>query len=633
MNLRPVLPAHIPSSSPPLPLTFDRVNGSTPITSTAPFFRYLPVEILHKLLLFLGRHELAALALVDRDSRQLARSSQFATITLDYDNDHALQLLSLLEVEAGLSPASSPSSASVLPTRHDCGFFGIPLRCSDRRIGSCVRKIRVIQCPFSVTGLREVPLFFHRVARVLVELPHLSSVEWISPETVVSSEVMEALGSISRLQALKLIVAASEGDGFIRGDEGDCHLESFTGSLDSDPSTSTFDTTRSIIRAASGTIRNLTLLSSKLSAVQSLPIEVYSMEKISTLCLNDVAFPLYQESALLNIATFGSKITNLTLSTFDLIHPSAADSNQSHPTLIHLPCLRHFTWTSSVETTSTVPSAFLQAGLIQFLERHVDLESLSFVRGLPPSFVDIVIALLVQSHEYLSSLRIVWQGDVIPEDGLKGITSLVKTRNLKHLWISAGSQGDDGVDNWRIDYPNWLADHDAIFHALLPAIYDPSPSPTPSSLQTLIITRDTYPSSSHPLLASNTRGDRYYLDRVLPTYVSPDFFLTNEERKWRDEPRRCEDPNKVDFDTMQSRARVLMSLAWERWHASRMQGNAMMYLKGIAPLERCFVGGLWLILGDERMCSLCVETKRHGRRALSKFGTRLVEHRCLARHS
>jgi hypothetical protein len=61
-----------------LPFTFDCVNGGR-----SPDVLILPVELLGHITPYLSNYDLASLAMVDHDCRQLARSVQFVTVKLD----------------------------------------------------------------------------------------------------------------------------------------------------------------------------------------------------------------------------------------------------------------------------------------------------------------------------------------------------------------------------------------------------------------------------------------------------------------------------------------------------------------------------------------------------------------------
>ncbi|KAJ3994929.1 hypothetical protein F5050DRAFT_389038 [Lentinula boryana] len=76
------------------PLTFDRANRGRPIKSSFPLFR-LPIEVLQDVAPHIPCLDLETLALVDGDSRQLARSVQFSNVRLTL-NDASLSLLETL---------------------------------------------------------------------------------------------------------------------------------------------------------------------------------------------------------------------------------------------------------------------------------------------------------------------------------------------------------------------------------------------------------------------------------------------------------------------------------------------------------------------------------------------------------
>ena len=85
----------------PSPLTFDRVVEGRAVTAQdSPLFR-IPTEILTVIASYLvtNKEDLASLALVNSDCRQLARSCQFRTVKLDA-SPHSYSILGILQREA-----------------------------------------------------------------------------------------------------------------------------------------------------------------------------------------------------------------------------------------------------------------------------------------------------------------------------------------------------------------------------------------------------------------------------------------------------------------------------------------------------------------------------------------------------
>ncbi len=86
------------SARPALP--FDKVIGNRRPSSSFGIFKYLPYELLPEVGIYLDTFDLAALAFVDRECRQFARSYQFDTLVLDYSNS-SRQLVEHLVEEGG----------------------------------------------------------------------------------------------------------------------------------------------------------------------------------------------------------------------------------------------------------------------------------------------------------------------------------------------------------------------------------------------------------------------------------------------------------------------------------------------------------------------------------------------------
>lgn len=122
---------------PPHPLLFDRVNEGRPASSSGPLFK-IPMEVLNLICCHVPSSSLAALALVSRDCRQLARSRQFASVQLDY-SDSSLDLLDLLWKE--LQERVANKGATQNPS-----------------LGVCIRRITVATNPAWVTHRHNIGL-------------------------------------------------------------------------------------------------------------------------------------------------------------------------------------------------------------------------------------------------------------------------------------------------------------------------------------------------------------------------------------------------------------------------------------------------------------------------------------------
>ncbi|MCJ1232178.1 hypothetical protein MMC14_000127 [Varicellaria rhodocarpa] len=171
---------------PPPPLPFYRVNEGQPPQSNAPLFQ-LPAEILAEIPRYFPSDSLASLALVNHDCRQLARSRQFVSITLDY-RPESLRLVEKLfsEYEERLENnglITQPSLGACI--RHitvsaDCQWFFSYHKLKDRKFLSC-----------NYQGMLKSELeeahraYFGQYLEVLLSmvssratLPHLKSFDW-----------------------------------------------------------------------------------------------------------------------------------------------------------------------------------------------------------------------------------------------------------------------------------------------------------------------------------------------------------------------------------------------------------------------------------------------------------------------
>lgn len=113
------------------------MNQGQPPISTAPLFK-LPDEILGEVIQYVPPSSLAGVALANRDSRQLARSRQFASVQLDY-SDISMDLVETLLAEE----------------REEAANTG-PLQ--SRSIGPCIRDITVAANPRWISHRRGVDL-------------------------------------------------------------------------------------------------------------------------------------------------------------------------------------------------------------------------------------------------------------------------------------------------------------------------------------------------------------------------------------------------------------------------------------------------------------------------------------------
>lgn len=169
------------ADAPTTPLSFDRIVEGQPPSSQALLFQ-LPYEILSEIIQHVDRPSLASLALVNRDCRQLARSSQFSNIVLDYGNNRK-RLLTLLVQESEERRVSTNRGLTPLPY-----------------LGACIRRATVKPAARKeqenqgfntcLYGLRQEPddslaqhnkKYFQMLEAVLFDskvLPHLELLLW-----------------------------------------------------------------------------------------------------------------------------------------------------------------------------------------------------------------------------------------------------------------------------------------------------------------------------------------------------------------------------------------------------------------------------------------------------------------------
>ena len=257
---------------PPLPLSFDRVNEGRAPTCSMLLFR-MPLEIIGLILGYIPLETLSALALVNRDCRQLARSRQFASVQLDY-SDNIFGLIDIL-LQEGLQRLRNQE------------------RTSQPSLGTCIRRITMATDPDWVTdrlgvGLNDdfvelskderdqrravasaeffdeyIPLIQNLLADPRI-MPNLELLDW-EDKIVLQRSFFDSLLT-STIRHLKLFRVGIEDSFVVRGTKAQqwplrtLHLEMApslhkTGKLDISP------TCASILRLCASTLESFTWIS------------------------------------------------------------------------------------------------------------------------------------------------------------------------------------------------------------------------------------------------------------------------------------------------------------------------------------------------------------------------------------
>ena len=524
---------------PPLPLPFDRVNEGRAPTSSMLLFR-MPLEIISLILSYVPTETLPALALVNRDCRQLARSRQFASIQLDYSKG-AFDLIFVLLEESfqrfdNKGKTKTPS------------------------LGACIRRITMATNPDWITYRHGIGLddglmalsaeernqrranananFFDAyiplIERILADpsiMPHLELLDW--EDKVVLRRLFFDRLLTSNVKHLKLFRVGIE-EAFVFGNPKvqqwplrTLHLEMSAslnkiGELDISP------TCARILLLCASTLESLTWISSHNKAQFSFgddmsdPIPRFLRLRILTL-------EVWHQMDL--------KMWNALVTDGLQILKADTDADSSSVEFFQncgtIPSLDTFVWRTH-KIAADHPLDFLRA--------NPQLKQLSLEWQAPPVFLEKqLLPMLSESFTCLTSLSLRWDGTSIPLSALEAITSL---KRLQKLHLSAGERF-----GWK---HNWLIDHNSIRSHLekLPR------------LQKLAFSRDSY--AVRPLGdIGYTEGSysRYYISQCLP------------DKYWRDNEEVREH-------------------RWEQIHRGMILGEAHQYMRVLPSLDWVYFGQL-----------------------------------------
>ncbi|KAG0128071.1 hypothetical protein HOY82DRAFT_671748 [Tuber indicum] len=459
------------------PLFFDRVNEGFSITSTTPLFQ-LPIELLNDITTYLGADDLKSLALVDRDCRQLARSVQFSTVTLDY---------------------SFPKHTLIAALHKEAQERSVNNGCLPQpSIGACVRRLIVATEPRHLSEAHNV------VERPdLVDLREASD-RYFSVYTVqIASAIASALPNLEELSLQDRAVAP----------------EHLLGAIPASP------------------IRTLKL--GKISLAIDDPISIppvgtrWGVESLELEVIRDLCSPSSRCTA-----NFCKSVLEATSKNLErLVWRGHFGDQQSFGRSISFPKLRTLSLSLISISDDTVLSSFFPSGDTSTLralsidtrtERvHAFLPTIGQIKSLQslhchsfsiPKDPDVsfiasnpqlkFLALSPYTNEYLTttllptltnftslnSLSLIFGCSYID---LSALSYISKIRSLTQLWLSAGKQS-----GWAVD---WEIDHDAILATLSPL----------QGLRRIAFTRDTYKSKDGvpPI-------EYYYEYRILPTEIS-----------------------------------------------------------------------------------------------------------------
>lgn len=519
---------------PARPLGFDMVNGGRPPQCTARLFQ-LPLEILGIILEHVASDSLAALALVNHDCLQLARSRQFVSIKLDY-SDASLAILDklLAEMTERLGNPGDKSSPS---------------------LGACIRRITVATHPGWVTYRHGVSLgdenfralpenersrlmteassaffgaYIPRMQCVLnhFAMPHLELLDWEDkiglPQTFYNHL---ALSPVKHLKLFRVMVDQEfrielpEAFRSYKWPLQTLYLE-LCSNLRKIGEVSTAPLAASILRLCASTLESLTLKSSR----KQDPYTFLDQDPAVIPCFTSLRH-LTLETVIFEDASMLKALVNDNLRTLDVDIEQGAVSTLFFQKRGTIRNLENFIW-ESYNIRADHPLDFLRA--------NPQLLKLAIPHQSPSTLLESeLLPLLSQSFSELKSLSLVWDGVNISESALELISSL---KSLEQLHLSSGNQY-----GWRHD---WHINHDVMRKYVSKL----------TLLKRVAFSRDTY-FIGH----TNVPSEKYYELRLLSGNELPD--------------------NSDDND-----------IVWEEKHRSRMVTQANAYISAIPTLEWLYFG-------------------------------------------
>lgn len=417
---------------PPLPLSFDRVNeGRFPRSNSLLFT--LPFEVLGLILQLVEPDSLPALALVNQDCRQWARSRQFASIELN-PSDSCMELIARLSAEDRKREANGTDLSPSL--------------------GVCIRRIKItgggnwrdrFQIDFEDESFMELDVeekarrllkageFFNGTYFPVVQyilstrrlLPHLERLD------------LQGQGSFSQLffnnltqssiQHLKLTALSFEEDFTIGLPDTPwplrtLHIELVAQFPLVENTTNRMST--SILRLCAPTLESLTLINRSSMSTHSFV------------------------TAGLSSAPCFTRLRNICLSYIEFLDSSMLDAFlQNNPRTFGVTSNLGPEYANLFQTRGTIPSLEIldlkddnkhHVPILCFLTANTHLSMLSLQNPIPAPFLETqLLPLLSNSFSKITSLSLCWDATFISESALEVISSL---KTLQQIHLSAGNQ-------------------------------------------------------------------------------------------------------------------------------------------------------------------------------------------------
>ena len=555
------------------PLLLDSVTGGKPRVSGSRLLR-IPAEVLAHIVEFIAddKPTLAALALVNSDCRQLARSCQFVDICFDY-SPQAFDLLRALRQEA--AKRSRPVSR---PT-----------------IGACIRKITVKSDPHHVASVHweveesmngatresytaerktilcelandEYFLYRLKLLAATYAMPHLETIAWydrvsvdtyffrtisrlpikhlkLSQVPIEEPYIMEPplTPAVIQLQSLYIDTRLS------MRHSGD--IERFL----SHRATSPF--LKSLLLRCAPTLESLVWSSIDISSEKE--TISFGDELISFPRLRQLKLPWLPLDSSTLLSFFSAPLRGLAL-------PTSYHCKAIGNVLLNCEPLRDLQ-TLEISFVRDLETA---DALVGFLEKHTNLQKLYIMHSFPPVLDSRIIPLLSAGNfSNLLSLSLSWSGPDMDDPrphiatvAEESIAAIGKIASLEQLCLTAGEE---------IGWPcQWLVNHEAL-RANLKGL---------TKLKKLAICRDTYQTD-----APGVEVEEYYT-----LYDLNDHELIDEQAR-----SELDEASVIEFDD------EALEDIWERAHCRRMLRQTEKYAAAMPSLEWIYCGQ-WPMAIQER---------------------------------
>ncbi|KAJ5176517.1 uncharacterized protein N7482_002394 [Penicillium canariense] len=550
------------------PLLLDSVMEGQPRISGSRLLT-IPAEILANIVDFIADDQptLAALALVNSDCRQVARSCQFVDICFDYSPQSFGLLRALLE------EAATRVSAVSQPTIGAC-IRRITVKSHRHWVASVHRELyesffgdtRDSYTRERVNELREEATEKYLTYRstllmaISAAMPHLETIAW-HDQISVDAHFLKVIAH-SSIKHLKLSRVPIEEPYLMEPPLTPAAMQLHSLYIDThltwrdEDDVENEHTALSIPREISPFFKSLLLrCAPTLESLFLDTMEVTSRRETISLGDEPISFPRLRQLKLGWL-----KLAPPALSSFlsaplrQLTLPSLYDCDTDKNVLVNCEPLH------DLQILVIPPLINLKTAdaLVSFLEKHINLPKLCIEQSLPTVLDSQIIPLLSAGNfSNLLSLSLSWSGPgfeqntrphiaTVAEESIAAIGTIV---SLEQLCLTAGE--DIG---WRCQ---WLVDHEML-RANLKGL---------TKLKKLAICRDTY--RTH--LTTDVEG--YYSDLVLP------------DAEWFDPHARPELDEVADVENDD-----IPHQEWERAHRNGMLWQAEKYAATIPSLEWVFCG-------------------------------------------